>query len=170
MKYLYLAYVIEKLRPKASLATSRQGLKFIPFKLNLKYNTKKILVVLMIFISIIGLFYWFEIRPSKIRQKCSFVTKHIEAISARPAKTESELLSEGMIKPCSVYEQIYYGQFTETRDQFTEKRDKYFCESRNKDIIESYSQPILAEEAKDILEPASEEKYDFCVRSKGLKY
>jgi len=125
---------------------------------------KKITIMIFtVLLLIIALFYWFEIRPSKIRQECSFVTKHIDAIPARPAKTKSELLSEGIIKPCSIFDQLYYGQFS------NETEDKQFCENRNRVLIESYSKPILAEEAKDILEPATKEEYDFCIRSNGLK-
>lgn len=143
------------------MSIKKSEMKTIKFISNARKNL--IFIILAILLSIIVLFYWFEIRPSKIRQECSFVTKHVEAISARPVKTESELLSEGVIKPCSIYEQIFYGQFS------NDLEDKQFCENRNKVIIESYSKPIPAEEAKNILEPVSKEKYDFCVRSRGLK-
>lgn len=48
-------------------------------------------IILLIFLFIGGLFYWYEWRPSKIKQNCSWVHKTSEAIPARAAKSKEEI-------------------------------------------------------------------------------
>lgn len=94
-------------------------------------------------------FYWFEYRPSKIRQECSWVQKHQDATAYIPAKTENELKEEGTFMDCS---KISTGAF------------KDFCEHRNK----SFGKEVLAQPARDWYEKATTSEYEFCIKSKGL--
>lgn len=93
-------------------------------------------------------FYWYEYRPSKIRQECSWVSKHQDAVSERSAKTEEQLRADGTIIDCI--------------------EPNRFCDALNESSIEEYSRAIPAQPARDWYDKASEKEYEFCIRSKGL--
>jgi hypothetical protein len=38
-----------------------------------------------------GLFYWYEYRPTKIRQECSWIHKYSNSIPARAGKSQEEI-------------------------------------------------------------------------------
>ncbi len=99
-------------------------------------------------------FYWYEYRPTKIRQECSWVSKHQDAKTAIPSKTEEELMQEGSFRDCTVTVDNSFGFHI----------DKDFCEHRN----EMLKKGSPAEPARDWFEKASEKEYDFCIRSKGI--
>lgn len=125
-----------------------------------KENKKKVLLTLLVLLLVSGWFYWYELRPAKIRQDCSWV-KHIEeAIPTRPAMSEEELRVEGIIKDCTESESGYKSIFSES---FKEE-----CERKNKQIIEEYKTDRPAVPAKDWYSKAQEKVYDFCIKSKGI--
>lgn len=124
-------------------------------------NQKGIVVLLIVLglLLIFGSFYWFELRPTKIRQECSWVKHTDEAIPAKPAMSEEELRVKGIIKDdCkgSGYVSIFSESFEE------------ICERNNKQTIEEYKTDRPAVPAKDWYSKASEKQYDFCIKEKGL--
>ncbi len=101
---------------------------------------------LLLILGIIGgLFYWFEIRPTKIRQECSWVKKHTDAQPVIPPMSDNEIRAAGCTNRG-------YGIYTDLVDKYCEEK--------------KIGKP--AEDAKNWIEPASKDIYDFCVRSKGL--
>lgn len=116
----------------------------------------KFLVFILIFVGLAA-FYWFEYRPTKIRQECSWVKKHQDSIPFEPAKTEEQLRAEGVLDDCS--QASYVGKTFDFND---------FCEHRNKTIIESYKEETPEQPARDWYEKANIQEYEFCIRSKGI--
>lgn len=117
------------------------------------------LVIAGLVIVLLGGFYWYELRPAKIRQECSWVKHTTKAIPARPAMSEEELRAEGMIKDdCkeSGYVSIFSKSFEEE------------CERKNQQTIEEYKTNRPAVPARDSYSKASDKQYDFCIKSKGL--
>lgn len=103
---------------------------------------------IILFIALSSLaFYWYEYRPSKIRQECSWVSKHQDAKPEVPPKTDEQLKSEGL-------------DCIESDNPFL----TYACDSGN-EILKKGSP---AEPARDWFEKASEKEYEFCIRSKGI--
>ncbi len=115
----------------------------------------------MILIS--GWFYWYELRPAKIRQECSWVKHTDEAIPAKPTMSEEELKANGLIKNCVVEETQGYKSIY---DKYLASKDT--CEKRNKLIIEDYKTVRPEVPAKDWYSKAPEKTYDFCIKSKGI--
>ena len=111
---------------------------------SLKLNNKLIVGLVAALTIILG-FYWFQIRPTRIRQECSWVKKHADARSAIPPMSDDEIRVAGCTnRSTGIYADLL---------------DKY-CEEKK------IGRP--AEDAKDWIEPASKDIYDFCIRSKGL--
>lgn len=115
------------------------------------------LILLLVLIGV-GAFYWFEYRPTKIRQECSWVQKHQDAIPYQPEKTEEQLRAEGALTDCSIPQKNANGEIFDLND---------FCEHRNRVIIDS-NKEIQAQPAKDWTEKASPREYEFCIQSHGL--
>lgn len=137
--------------------------KMINFKI--KENKYIILLILLALLLISGWFYWYEIRPAKIRQDCSWVKHTDEAIPARPAMSEEELKAKGFIKDCAKEELKFYGEFSTYQSIFAGKEG---CERSNKQIVEEYKTARPAVLAKDWYSKAPEKVYDFCIKSRGI--
>jgi hypothetical protein len=58
----------------------------------------KILVICSSLLFILSTFYWFQYRPMKISQDCSWVKKHQDAVPTQPAMTEEELEAKNMLE------------------------------------------------------------------------
>jgi hypothetical protein len=116
-----------------------------------------ILIVLLL-LTVAGAFYWYEYRPTKIRQECSWVQKHQDAISYQPEKTEQQLRAEGALADCTLPQRNVSGEIFDLND---------FCVHRNKVIIDS-NKEIQTQPAKDWTEKASTREYEFCIQSHGL--
>lgn len=106
------------------------------------------------------IFYWFEYRPTKIRQDCSWVSRHENAVPERPAKTEQQLRQEGLLTERN-------GLLNAVREARDEKNN-VFLDAIDKARIEEYKQPVPAKPAMDWFEKASDREYQFCIRSKGI--
>lgn len=125
-------------------------------------------VIILVLLLISGWFYWFELRPSKIRQECSWVKHTDESIPAKPAMSEEELRAKSIIEDCKNpegifrdckgpgYTSIFCGSFEEE------------CERKNKRIIEEYKTARPTVPTKDWYSKSPEKQYDFCIKSKGL--
>lgn len=123
-------------------------------------------VLLLIFL--IGSFYWYGYRPSQIKQECSWVKKHQDAISAIPAKTEKELMTEGIIKNCILEtDPKLSGLSAVEKFAFLMSRKIVLC-SDNQKIIDEYKNPRPEVPAKNWLEKATNSEYLFCLHSRGL--
>lgn len=125
-------------------------------------KNQKIVAILFIILGISFAFYWFQYRPVKIRQDCSWITIHQDAVPAKPAMTEEELKAKNMLEE-------------ECKSNIVEReRNPYifdFCKDRperNKEIISQYKNPQPEIAAKDWFEKATEKEYQFCIRSKGV--
>jgi len=114
----------------------------------IKKNKHRIHLILLGLLMLTGWFYWFEYRPVKIRQSCSWVKRHENAIIEQPPISEEELKKQGKFTDCSLYE-TFIG----------------LCEEHNKILMEG--QP--AKPARDWWEKAIKEEYEFCLHENGLK-
>lgn len=105
--------------------------------------SRKNIIIVLILIAGFGsfAFFWFQWRPAKIRQECSWVKKHTDAFKGTTVEEALEH-KEKCLK--------------EAKSEFAVK----LC---NIDITSS-PQP-----AKDWYEPAKESEYNFCLHSKGLR-
>jgi len=106
-------------------------------------NTWFIIFLLIIFfVFLIGSFYWFQWRPTRIRHDCSWGKKHSNAIMEITQEQYEECRNKCPAKTFG--EMIKLSSFC-------------FCDN-----------PRLAQPAKDWWEPASNRQYDFCIHEKGL--
>lgn len=107
------------------------------------------------------LFYWFQWRPSKIKQDCSWVKHHTDAIQAREGLTESQLKEKGMLVDCPLQTQ------QEGVQLFELYKNTPNCYFENRRTIE-LNKPIWYVPAKDWWEKATKDEYTFCLHDKGL--
>lgn len=133
----------------------------------IKENKNRIFLILLTILLISGWFYWYELRPAKIRQDCSWVKHTTEAIPAKPAMNEEELKVGGLIKDCSGKRTKSSGEVTGIYESIFNE-DKSTCESKNRQIIEEYKTVRPEIPAKDWWEPATPKQYEFCLHDKGL--
>lgn len=118
--------------------------------------------LLLVLISLFLGFYWYEIRPAKIRHDCSWVKVVEEGAPPRPAMTEDELRQKGLLEDCSKwYKSIFEGN--EFAAGFRSS-----CEDENKRKIEEYKTPREAISPKEWWRKAREEEYKFCLHDKGV--
>lgn len=121
-------------------------------------NKKIYLIGVTTLFLLVGIFYWFQIRPSQIKHDCSWVENHSEAKPAIPAMTESELRDKGMIHDCTKsYQSI-----------FINNRYKPACESNNQQLIEEYKIAREVIPAKSWWRATNPTEYQFCLHDKGL--
>ncbi len=114
------------------------------------------------------LFYWYQIRPAQIKHECSWIKKHSDAIPARPAMTETELRTKGLIRTCptpTITPAEGYMPLEQRRIFFL---NLFSCENDNKQVIAEYKNAKPAVPAKDWYEAATKEEYTFCLHDKGL--
>lgn len=133
-----------------------------------KGNKYSYLLILLVLILISSWFYWYELRPVKIRQECSWVKHTTDAIPAKPAMNKDELRVADLIETCREpetkeetrgYQPLFSGYGI---SQYRE------CVDRNNKIIEEYKTARPAVPAKDWYSKAPEKVYDFCIKSKGI--
>ncbi len=116
---------------------------------------------------LVGWFYWFQYRPTKIRHDCSWIKKHKDSILERPAQniydlsrvTVRDLEKKGLIQVCWGRENI----------SVSEELDQYdACSERNNKVIQKLGLMKSAEPAKDWWIKTTKEEYQFCLHDKGL--
>lgn len=120
----------------------------------------------------LSLFYWYELRPARIKHDCSWVKRTKEATPERSAMTEEELKAKGLLRDCSniktdVVTEFFDGIAASNLKTFNKNRQSV-CEDGNKRIIEDYKISKPAESAEVWYEKAEDEEYKFCLRDKGL--
>lgn len=137
-------------------------------------NSSKITIAVIV-LSALGLFYWFEVRPTRIKHDCSWVRKYRQAIPERPAMSEDELSLKGMLEDCDRYKSV-----DSNNDTDSEKNNGIFefsdwdaelmaaCHDRNRVVIEDYRTIKPEEPAQEWYEKATKKEYDFCLHDKGL--
>jgi hypothetical protein len=114
-------------------------------------------------------FYWYSIRPSQIKQECSWVTKTKPAIVYRAAMTTDEMQKKGMLKTCKK-SPLSSGEPQFSRE-FLERRSEVLyngCLADNKKAIAKYTKEQPAIPAKEYKDRATEEEYVFCLHKNGL--
>ncbi len=109
-----------------------------------KQNYLKIGIVLILIFVIGGVFYWYELRPAKIKHDCSWIERYSDAIPERTQAQYDQCIMLRNIKPPS-------------GSAFADFVNSSFCET---------SHP--AEPAKSWWERSSKQYYDFCIHEKGL--
>jgi len=67
--------------------TEKDTIKIKPYK-----------IFLALFLIVATWFYWFEVRPSRIKHSCSWVERYEEAKPEQLAMTEEELEEKGMLR------------------------------------------------------------------------
>lgn len=133
----------------------------------MKSNLKTISITLIGVLLLAGWFYWFQYRQSRIRHNCSWVRHYEEAMAERPAMSEEELSTKGMIGNCGDMVIATKFKILTGLNEFNEKRVE-FCEDENRRIIEEYKNPKPAEPEKEWYTEASAEEYKFCLHDHGL--
>lgn len=126
-------------------------------------------ILLLSLITLIGLFYWFQIRPTQIKHDCSWVKKHSDSIPAKQGLTVEQLRAKGLIKNCSSdsNEKLDINAFLDNKQLFGTRRKEILCQYDNSEIIKNNkSQKYIP--SKDWFVKASKEEYQFCLHDKGL--
>lgn len=163
--YLLIALVSYKVLRINKNDSQRETHKNSPRKIRLDItslsNKKNILGPILLLTIASGLFYWYEIKPAKIRHDCSWVKQTSPAISGRRAMTVEELTREGKLQNCNLSEK--------DQNEWWSGRSISLCEGHNEAVIKEYSVPIQPQPAKEWWSEASQEEYKFCLQSKGLK-
>jgi hypothetical protein len=120
------------------------------------------LSVLLLSIGAISLFfYWHSIRPAQIKQACSWVKKHSNAIQSRKGMTEEELKAKGMIKACPPTPTM------RPNEGYLSQWEKSSCVNNNREVIKN-NKPQKYVPAKEWYVKATKEEYTFCLHDKGL--
>ncbi len=117
--------------------------------MNINKIEDNILPITLIVVVITGLFYWYELRPIKIKQDCSWVNVHEDAKPATSGITQEE--AEESKKKC----------LTKCEQ---EKNTICWCKLMNF----RYKPQMPERPAKDYWQRASDREYKLCVRDKGL--
>ena len=108
-------------------------------KVRLKRLNKKTLAVSGIVLTLVTLFYWFQIRPAQIKHNCSWVTYKVESIYCEYLK---DRVTQG-----NLFKDFY------TKDIETCKNESDTYKLRD----ESYQ-----------TREATQKEYEFCLHDKGL--
>jgi len=127
-----------------------------------KQKKAYLILVALVFL-IAGIFYWYEVRPARIKHYCSWVKKHSNAIPERSGVTEEELFNSGLIEDC---EKKYPDN--EYSGKIFGNLSKEFCQDKNQKTIKEYSIYKPYEPAKNWKVEATKEEYEFCLHNKGL--
>jgi hypothetical protein len=130
---------------------------------------KVIIITVMLFIVLVSLFYWFQIRPTQIKHDCSWMKQHSDAIPTQPAESEDQLKKDGKIQTClteSEYRAKYNLSSILGIGPMIDNPE--FCNKDNERVIANYSKPKPAISAKDWYREATTAEYQFCLHDKGL--
>ena len=117
----------------------------------------KYISIIIIFLSLLVVslsFYWFQIRPSQIREDCSWTKKHQDA-SLGVTKVEADEKKAKCIEE-------------QNENRVPGKLGDFYYDLGIEGCANMYRY-IPPQDEKDWYEKASEEEYKFCLRSKGLK-
>jgi hypothetical protein len=133
------------------------------------YILKAVFLILILGIA----FYWYGIRPSKIKHDCSWIMVTKSAVAAHSAFTEKELKDRNMIKICpspaidlinKKIEGNPYVSFEQNRERVLRES----CENDNNKIISEYKAAKAEIPVKESWRKSTTEEYLFCLRDKGL--
>lgn len=113
----------------------------------------------LIVVAVIGsLFYWYELRPSRIKHECSWVEYKVNAQPADPGITrEEEALSKERYEACIENDRKRNPPVGGGMRLIPD------CE-----YPVAYKEPSLATLERTETREATEEEYRFCLRDKGL--
>ncbi len=144
-----------------------------------KFVGKVIMFILLILI-FSALFYWFQIRPARIKHDCSWIKTHVDKVPAKPGKTPQQIaadsglsledqqraikIAKGEIDP---KKEIGNSDLSNPVDTLKQNLDTMAL----KDIGGRLINGIPAEKevpAFDYPREATPKEYTFCLHSKGL--
>ena len=117
----------------------------------IKQNWFKLGILIVLFFIIFGGFYWYGFRPSQIKQECSWVKKHSDAITEITQKKYNMCVSR------------FSKRTTSPVPNGLENSVQEFLLKE-----ECGDPPRSAQPAKDWWESAPKEYYNFCIHEKGL--
>jgi len=103
-------------------------------------------VSVFVLLSTAGAFYWFQLRPVKIKHDCSWVADHSNAVSAKPEWTQEQY------DRCKKDEQDKYNGIIFS--------GLLGCQSPHP--------AYAAQPAKDWWRQATSKEYEFCIHEKGI--
>jgi hypothetical protein len=121
--------------------------------------SKSLALIILGSLILAGWFYWFEYRPAKIRQDCSW-TKHI--ISAQP------------VQPAVTKEDVAqaHREYEDCKDKSNKNNTlggAWWCDLNLKNASQYESPEIPAKPESSYYGEAEGNEYDFCIHEKGLK-
>ncbi len=116
-------------------------------------------------VMITGLFYWFEYRPSKIKQQCSWIEEKTEAVPYRKAMNRGEMILNGLLEDCTKETFANNPNWNSLEKIELEKR---LCEVLNDSKVKEYSVEQEAIPSKSWWRKATTKEYEFCLHSRGL--
>ncbi len=129
-------------------------------------------IALLITVVITIAFYWYQIRPTKIRHDCSWVKKQTNVIPFHPALSKKELEDKGMIKDCGSSPAPVTPSSSISFEFLLQVRRGavYYqsCVEDNNKIIRKYIKKQEEIPTKDYWIGATQEQYKFCLHDKGL--
>lgn len=180
--FLTYKFIVSKLRKKsytedkpdsigAKMADSAH--RNLENKHSVKKNDASIRPSWMLSVTVLALgtflFYWFQLRPAQIKHSCSWIKEYVGGEPARPAMSEKEARSKGLLKDCSPrpldLPNSASGNFLNSL--FTPEA-LAACEKENQRLILTYSTPRSAIPAKERVRKTTDNEYKFCLRDQGL--
>lgn len=120
----------------------------------IKENWFKLSIIIIIIIIFGGGFYWFQLRPTKIKQDCAWIKRIAPATIEEPAITKDDIKNS----------QLEYDKCVIENSTSKNKFSKYLCEG----LLKKEREPIPAKPEQTWYGKATKNEYDTCLREKGL--
>lgn len=140
-------------------------------KIQLK-NTWGVIGIIVLAFVFGSLFYWYELRPAKIKHDCSWYKVIDPAKPAKPAITKEDVqASQKQSDEClknvtkqSTQTNPYSGLFDKSIEEMNEFYAKRDCEK----LVKQEHEAILAKPENHWYREAKKTEYDFCLHEHGL--
>ena len=113
----------------------------------IKDNWFKLSILLIVILIISGWFYWFQLRPAKIKHDCSWVPAHSDPVTAITQEEYNSCMEKNKGDKPQPAGGILGGVII----------NSFPCDS-----------PRSAQPAKNWWRPASVQQYNFCIHENGL--
>ncbi len=127
----------------------------------MKINKFIYTTLLLVFIILIGAFYWYELRPAKIKHDCSWAKMVNPAKPAEPAITEEDVKNSRL-----KYDKCIADEAKSNSDRVGRKSlfSGLFCDNMLKQ-----ERPAIPAKAEQVwYREADKDEYNFCIHEKGL--
>ena len=129
-------------------------------------NLRKIALLVVPVVLIIIIFYWYQVRPSRIMHACSWFKVTLAPVPADPGIT----IEEAKIQSLEAYKTC--------RDSFSTFREEYSNSNTDSSFFNNigcsensigYKAPTPYQPERDTYRQASKTEYEFCLHDKGLR-